>query len=254
MNHFDSPKLRIAWASISVFLFVLFLVGFSTSDGPDGFAIHVFGATIPQNLLASMDSLIADPIQLVRSFLRTFIGWAAPFTFLVTAYFPLVDAIESDKPKDFFLCVLLGAANGFFYSQLLILPVWAICARIMGSIIPAPLAMADLHAIVFGLQLLLWSVIFNRLIRSNRGISMVLTLGLSALGTKLYYLVDFGEMFGMTAGQVKISEFLTHFLPSKHIAEGPIAVNTLAFGVLGNLVLVALLVLIPMGKRDKTSK
>ena len=254
MDCFGSAKLRIVWASISVFLFLLFLAGFSTSNGPGGFAIHAFGGTIPQYMLASMDSFIADPIQLVRSLFRTFISWSVPFTFLVTAYFPLVEAIESDKLKGFFLGLLLGAASGFFYSQLLILPVWAICARIMGSPIPAPLAMADLHAIVLGLQLLIWSVIFNRLIRSNRGVSMVLTLGLSALGTKLYYLVDFGEMLGMAAGQIKAAKFFTHLLPSRHIAEGPIAMSTLIFGVLGTLALAALLVLIPMGRKGKTSK
>jgi len=253
MNHFGSPKLCIVWASISVFLFVVFLVGFSTSNGPDGFAIHAFGAAVPQDLLASMDNF-ADPMQIIRSFLRTFIGWAVPFTFLVTAYFPLVDTIESDKLKGFFSGLLLGAASGFFYSQLLILPVWAICTRILGSIIPMPLAIADLYALVLGLQLLIWSVIFNRLIRSNRGISMVLTLGISALGTKLYYLVDFGEIFGMTAGQVKAAEFLTRFLPSKHIVEGPIAMSTLIFGVLGALALATLLVLIPMGKKGRASK
>jgi len=254
MNSFGSSKLRIVWASIFVFLFLVFLVGFSTSNGPDGFAIHAFGATVPQNLLASIDSF-ADPLQLARSLLRTFIGWAVPFTFLVTAYFPLVEAIESDKLKGFFLGVFLGAANGFFFSQLLILPIWAICARIMGSIIPAPLAIADLHAIVLGVQLLIWSVILNRLIRSNRGVSVVLALGLSALGTKLYYLVDFGEMLGMTAGQVKVVEFLTHILPSKHIAEGPVAMSTLTFGILlGTLALAALLVLTPKGKRGKASK
>ena len=251
MNHFGSLKLRIVWASISVFLFVLFYFGFSTSEGPDGFAIHAFGATIPQSWLTFMDNF-ADPMQLIRSFLRAFIGWAVPFTFFAAVCFPLFDAIESYKFKGFFLGILLGIANGFFYSQLLILPILAICARVLGSIIPTSLAMADMHALVLGLQLLIWSVIFNRLIRSNHGISMVLTLGLSALGTKLYYLVDFGEMFGMTAGQVKAVEFLTHFLPSKHIAEGPIAMNTWTFGVLGTLVLSVLLVLIPTGNKDKT--
>ncbi|MDR0498496.1 MAG: hypothetical protein LBH03_02025 [Holophagales bacterium] len=253
MDYFGSYKLRITWASISIFLFGFFLVAFRTSNGPDGFAIHAFGVTIPQNLLASMDAL-ADPMQLMRSFLRAFIGWVVPFTFLFTAYFPLVDAIESDKLKGFFLGALVGSANGFFYSQILILPIWAFCARIMGSIIPGSLALADLHAVVLGLQLLIWSIIFNRLIRSNRGIPMILTLGFSALGTKLYYLVDFGEMFGMTIGQIKVVKFLNHFLPSEHVTEGPIAAGTLFYGIVGTLVLAALLVLIPMSGRGKVSR
>jgi hypothetical protein len=253
MDFFGSYKLRITWAAISIFLFGLFLVGFSTSNGSGGFAIHAFGATIPQNLLASMD-VLADPMQLIRSSLRALIGWAVPFTFLATAYFPLVDAIESDKLKGFSLGILSGSANGFFYSQILILPIWAFCARVMGSIIPGSLAMADLHAVLLGVQLLIWSVIFNRLIRSNRGIPMILALGLSAVGTKLYYLVDFGEMFGMTSGQIKVVEFFNHFLPSKHVAEGPIAIATLLFGIVGTLIIAALLVLIPMGRKNKASR
>ncbi|MCL1893646.1 MAG: hypothetical protein FWG02_05350 [Holophagaceae bacterium] len=244
--------MRIVWASISVVMFVAFLVGFSTSDGSGGFAIHVFGATIPQNLLASMSDL-ADPIQFIRSFLRTLIVWVVPFTFFVTAYFPLVEAIESDKLKGFFLGTILGAANGFFYSQLLIMPIWAICVRIMGSMIPASLALADLHALVLGVQLLVWGIIFNRLIRSNRGIAMVLTFGLSAIGTKLSYLLDFGEVFGMSSSQIKIVDFFYHFLPSEHIADTSIALSTLIYGVCGALLIAALLVILPLGKKSKAT-
>jgi hypothetical protein len=250
MNQFGSPKLRIVWASVSLFLFGLFFVGFSTSNGPDGFAIHAFGATIPQHLLTSLNDF-ADPMQTMRSLLRGFITWGVPFAFLATAYFPLVDAIESDKLKGFFMGTLLGAANGFFYSQLLILPLWAFCARVMGSIFPGSLALADLHAIILGLQLLIWSIIFNRLIRSNRGISMLLALGLSAIGAKLYWLVDFGEMFGMTTAQIGAVKFLNYFLPSERMAEGPVAMGTLIFGIVCTLALATLLVLLPVGRKGK---
>lgn len=253
MNRFGSPKLRIVWASISVFLFVLFLIGFSTSDGPDGFSIRAFGVTIPQSLLASMNEFVADPIQLLRSLCRAFIVWTVPFTFLATAYFPLVEAIESDKLKGFLFGNFLGAANGFFYSQLLILPLWAICAKLMGSIVPISLALADLHALILGVQLLIWSIIFNRLIRSNRGISMVLALGLSAIGTKLNYLMDFGEVFGMSAGQLRIVEFLFHFLPSQHVSEAAISASTVFVGIGGAIGLAALMVLMPMGRKKKVA-
>jgi hypothetical protein len=250
MNLFGSYKLRITWASVALFLFGLFLVGFSTSSGPDGFAIHAFGATIPQDLLAGLSDF-ADPMQSLRSLLRGFIGWAVPFSFFATAYFPLVDAIESDRLKGFFMGTLWGAASGFFYSQLLILPIWAFCARIMGGIVPGPLALADLHAVILGLQLLIWGIILNRLIRSNRGIPMVLALGLSALGTKLYWLVDFGEVFGMGAAQIGAAKFLNYFLPSARVAEGGVALGTLIFGIACPLALAALLALLPAGKRGK---
>lgn len=249
MNSFGSFKLRIVWASIAIFLFGLFLAGFSTSEGPQGFSIHAFGATIPPNMLASVNEFY-DPMKFILSILRTLIGWTVPFTFFATAYFPLVEAIESDKLKGFFTGALLGAASGLFYSQLLILPIWAFCLRIMGSILPGALVMADLHAVILGLQLLIWGIILNRLIRSNRGVPMVLTMGLSAIGTKLYNLIDFGEASGMmTAGQIKVVTFLNQLLPSAHIAEDSIALGTLLYGVLGTLVLAALLVIIPMGKK-----
>jgi hypothetical protein len=174
-----------------------------------------------------------------------------PFSFFATAYFTLVDAIESDRLKGFFMGTLMGATSGFFYSQLLILPIWALCARIMGGILPGPLALADLHAIILGLQLLIWGIIFNRLIRSNRGIPMVLALGLSALGTKLYWLVDFGEMLGMGSAQIGAAKFLNYFLPSAHMAEGSVALGTLVFGIACPLALAALLALLPAGKKRK---
>jgi hypothetical protein len=248
MNRFGSSKLRIVWASVSIFLFGLFFVGFSTSSGPDGFAIHAFGATISQDLLASMSGL-ADPAQLLRSALRAFIVWSVPFTFLVSAYPSIVDAIEAYKLRGYFLGGLFGAAHGFYYSQLLILPIWAICARLLGSIVPSPLALADLHALILGAQLLIWSIIFNRLIKSNKGVSLALTLGFGAIGTKLYYLVDFGEMLGMKAGQVKVAEFFYHFLPSQRVPESPISSNTLLIGLIGPLVISVLLVLLPFKRK-----
>ena len=253
MNSFGSPRLRIVWVSVFFFLFGLLLVGLSTTEGPEGFAIHAFGATVPQHLLASV-SEFADPMQYARSILRLFIGWAVPFTFLVTAYFPLVEAIESDRLKGFFMGTLMGAASGLFYSQLLILPIWAFSARIMGSLVPGTLAMADLHAVILGVQLLVWSIIFNRLIRSNRGVPILLAMGLGALGTRLYYLVDFGDVLGMSPGQVSMVKFLNHVLPSSRVAEESIATGTLVFGVAGTLALAALLVLIPMGKGKASKK
>jgi hypothetical protein len=121
----------------------------------------------------------------------------------------------------------------------------------MGSILPGPLALADLHAILLGLQLLIWGIIFNRLIRSNRGVGMVLALGLSALGTKLYWLVDFGEMLGMTSGQIGCAKFLNYFLPSAHMAEGSVAMGTVIFGIALPLALAAMLALLLAGKRGK---
>jgi hypothetical protein len=250
MNLFGSPKLLIGWASAALFLFGMAFVGFGTSSGPDGFAIHAFGATVPQDLLAGM-SEFADPMQALRSLLRGLIGWAVPFAFFAAAYLPLDEAIESDRLSGFFMGTLQGAASGFFYSQLLILPIWAFCARIMGAIVPGPLALADLHALILGLQLLIWGIIFNRLIRSNRGVPMLLALGLGALGTKLYWLVDFGEMLGMSPAQMGAAKFLNYFLPSARMAEGGVAMGTLAFGVACPLALAALLVLLPAGKKGR---
>jgi multisubunit Na+/H+ antiporter MnhC subunit len=249
MTQFGSFKLHIVWASIFVFLFVVFLVGFSTSDGDGGFAIHAFGGTIPQNVLASMSDF-ADPIQVMQTILRSFIVWAVPFTFFLAAYLPLADAVKSNKFKNFSLDALFAVGYGFFYSQLLILPVWALCARIMGTIIPSTLALANFHSLILGLQLLIWSIIMNRLICSNRGIPMILALGLSAVGTKLYYFVDFGSAFGMSDGLVGFVAFLNNFLPSSHVPEDPIATGTILYGIVLTLALLALLVFFAVGQKS----
>jgi len=242
-DKFGSMKLCITWAAIFVVLFLVLLFGLGTSNGPEGFAIHAFGATVPQNLLASV-SQVADPMQFLRSLLRSFIGWTVPFTFLLTAYFNMGDAAESSGVKDFCLEFLIGAAWGLFYSQLLILPVWALCEGVMGSLLPLPLLLADAHALILGLQLLLWGILLNRAVRSNRGVPLLLALGLGAVGTKLVYFVDFGEAFGMTRGLVKFVEILNHFLPSTHVAEEPIAWGTLVYGVLAVFLVLLLLSLL----------
>lgn len=249
MGGFGSIRLYATWAAVFVLLSAIFLFGFGTSDGPDGFAVHAFGATVPQSLLASMGEF-GDPMQFVRSGLRVFIGWAVPFTFLVTAYSPMAGAAVPGRIKDFCLKVLSGAVWGFFYSQLLILPIWAFCARVMGSPLPLPLALANAHALVLGLQLLAWSVIFNLLIRSNRGVPLALALGLGALGTKLYYFVDFGEAFGISPGWIKLMEILNHALPSSRVAEESIAAGTLAYGVLGSFALATALAAAPWRKKS----
>ena len=241
MDRFGSSQLRIVWAAVPIFLFGLFLAGFSTSNGQNGFAVHAFGATISQDLLASMSGL-ADPAQLLRSALRGFIVWSVPFTFLAAAYFPIVDLIEAYKLRGLFLGALFGTAHGLYYSQLLILPIWAICVRLLGSLIPSALALADLHALILGVQLLIWAIIFNRLIVSNRGIPLALALGLGTIGTKLYYLVDFGEMLGMKPGLVKVAEFLYHFFPSQRVPENAVAANTLLIGIVVPLAISVLLV------------
>jgi len=253
MHRFGSSKLRIVWASVSIFLFGLFFAGFSTSQGPDGFAMHAFGVTLSQDFLANMSGL-ADPALLLRSALRGFIVWSVPFTFWVAVYSPIVDSIEAYKLRGYFLGSLFGVAHGIYYSQLLILPIWAISARLLGSLVPAALALADLHALILGLQLLIWSIIFNRLVVSNRGIPLALALGLGAIGTKLYYLVDFGEMLGMSAGQVKVAEFFYHFFPSQRVPESPILASTLLVGILIPLALSVLLVFLPSKKSDSPRK
>jgi hypothetical protein len=243
-------KLFITWASLFVVLFGVFFYGFGTSEGPDGFAVHAFGATVPQSLLSSV-SEFADPMQFVRSVLRTFICWAVPFTFFATAFLSMAGAAGTGSIKGFAVWFLHGVGWGLFYSQLLILPVWAFCARVMGSPLPLPLLLADAHALVLGLQLLLWGLILNRLVGSNWGVPMLLTLGLGTIGTKLYYFVDFGEAFGMTPRMVKCLEILNHVLPSSHVAEEAIAWGTLVYGVLGTFLLASLLALIPGGNREE---
>jgi hypothetical protein len=248
MGSFGSMKLVIAWASVFVFLFAVLYFGLGASQGPDGLVVRAFGATIPPDLLSSV-SEFADPMQFVRSLLRGAIGFAVPFTFFAAAFVPMADAVEARTAKDFCLRVSMGAVWGLFYSQLLILPIWGFCARIMGSPLPLPLLLADAHALILGLQLLLWGLILNRLIRSNRGIPMLLTLGLGAIGTKLYYFVDFGEAFGMSRGLVKFLEVLNQLLPSSHVAEESIAWGTLVFGVLVTFLLALLPVLVPGSRK-----
>jgi hypothetical protein len=174
-----------------------------------------------------------------------------PATILFSAYQPATDMLHADGWKGALLGPPLGLLHGLFYSQVIILPLWVIAFRTLGSFFPGPLALADLNAVVLGFQLLLWSMALSLLLRSNHGLALLLALGLRGLGGLLSWGGEFlgnPDLFAVPAFLVKTMAFLGLLLPTGQIPSDPLAWTALPLSVGGPWLLVGLLLLIPSKK------
>ena len=135
---------------------------------------------------------------------------------------------------------------------MLILPLWALAFRTLGSFLPGPVALTDLNAVVLGFQLLLWSLALSLLLRSNRGLALFLALGLKALGGFMAWGGEFlgnADLFAVPAFVVKAMAFLGKLLPSGQVPSDPFAWSALPLSIGGPWLLAGLLLFIPVKGR-----
>lgn len=247
MERFGSSKLRIVWACVALLLAGLALGGIQGFGGPGGSEFRAFGASVPLGAMGFADSAK----DVFRGALITSIYAVVPFTILFSAQQPATEMLHGEGWKGLFLGPPLGLLHGLFYSQVLILPLWAIAFRTLGSFIPGPLALADLNAVVLGFQLLLWSLAFSLLLRSNWGLAMLLALGLRGLGGLMSWGGEFlgnPDLFAVPPFVVKTMAFLGHLLPTGQVPSDPFAWSALPLSVGAPWVLAGLLLLIPAKK------
>jgi len=250
MDRFGSSRLRIVLVCLSLLLTGLILGGVR----PDGANLSLFGTPIPISAL----TMLVDPKAVFRGGLTSIISTVIPATFLLTIFFPVHEALQSGRLKALPLSLGLGILNGLFFTQVLLLPVWAAGFRLLDAFFPGALCMADLHSVILGLQLLLWALIIARLLPSNPGWGLLLSLALHSLGSYLAwggeYLGD-PDLFQIPAFLVKAMAFLGRFLPTGQLPSDPLAWTALPLSLGGPIVLLALLLLIPVkAKAAKRSK
>ena len=251
MERFGSSKLRIVWACVALVLAGLTLGGIQGFGGPGGTEFRAFGASVPLGAMGIMDSAK----DVFRGALSTAIYAVVPFTILFSAYQPAADMLKGEGWKGLLLGPPLGMLHGLFYSQVLILPLWAIAFRTLGSFLPGSLALADLNAVVLGGQLLLWSLALTLVFRSNGGLAVLLALGLRGLGGLMSWGGEFlgnPDLFSVPPFLVKTMAFLGHLLPTGQVPSDPFGWSALPLSIGGPWLLAGLLLLIPVRKGKRS--
>jgi hypothetical protein len=245
MDRFGSSKLRIGWTLTCLFLAGLVAAGVRGQQGPEGSQILLFGTLVP---------LGADSLQTyVLGNLQGVMYWVVSLVVLLGAYGPVTQwtaaAARGERLKGFFAGTGLGFAHGLFLSQVALIPVWVLSWRLMGQAWPPELLRADLHGLLLGLQMLLWSVALSRLLKSSAGLALLVTLFLRELGPRLSFFLDFGQDLGWSAGQVKGLEVIVRLLPMAQLPSDPFSPLALPLSIGGPLLLGALAMLLPAGGR-----
>jgi hypothetical protein len=250
MERFGSSKLRIVWACAALLLAGLVLGGVQGFGGPQGTDFRAFGTSFPLDAMG-----IVDPKDVFRGALTTAIYGVVPFTILFAAFQPVVEMLHSERWKGLLLGPLLGLLHGLFYSQVLILPLWALAFRTLGSFLPGSLALTDMNAVVLGFQLLLWSLALSLLLRSNRGLAILFAIGLRGLGGVLSWGGEFlgnPDLFAIPPFLVKTMAFLGHLLPTGQVPSDPFGWSALPLSIGGPWLLAGLLLLIPVRKGKRS--
>ncbi len=248
MDRFGSSLFRIVWALVCLLLAGLVL-GAVQGFGGDGSQLVVFGTGIPLGF--------QDAKPYVTEGLGRLVYTVIPAVILLGAFLPVAEwtsaAAKGERFKGLFLGLGLGLAHGLFLSQLVMLPVLAASYRLLGSPLAPSILQADLNALLMGLQLLLWTVALAQVVKSNRGIAILLAYGLAAIGRLLAWVGEFGQDLEIPKGLVKSVAFLGHLFPTESLPTDPMAWNALPLSIGGPLLLAILLLLLP-GKAAKRSK
>ena len=250
MDRFGSSKLRIGWTLVCLFITGLVVMGFQGRQGPDGSQIVAFGTAVPLGADTLRSYLVGN--------LQGLMYWLVSLVVLLGAFVPVSQwtaaAARGERLKGFFLGTGLGFVHGLFLSQVALLPVWALCGRVLGQAWPPELLRADLHGLLLGLQMLLWAVLLARLLKSSAGLALLLTLVLRELGPRLSFFLDFGPDMGWSAGQVKALGFMVALLPMAQLPSDPFSMTALPVSIGGPLVLGALAMLLPAAGTKGASK
>nr|WP_320132939.1 hypothetical protein [uncultured Holophaga sp.] len=247
MDRFGSSRLRIVFVCISLLLAGLVLGGIHPAEGGN---LSVFGTPVQVSAL----TIMVDPQAVFRGGLISIISTLVPATFLLPVFFPVHESLKGGGLKALPLNLGVGILNGLFYTQILLLPVWAASLRLMGSPFPWPLCLADLHSLILGLQLLLWALFLARILTSNPGWGLLLAFGLSSLGHYFTWGGDYlgdPDLFQVPTVLVKGMALLGRLLPTGQVPSDPLAWGALPLNLGGPLVLLILLLLIPARQAKK---
>jgi len=250
MDRFGSSRLRIVWTSVCLLLSGLVLGGLGGFGG-DGSQVMVFGSGIPVGFLSD------DPKAWAADLLGRLLFTVVPAVILLGGIVPLGDWLAAGGRPERFRGLALGApmafAHGLFLSQIAILPVLAASYKLLGNPLAPRILLADTNAVVLGLELLLWSAALGCLLKSNRGLAIILAFGLQEVGRVMAWGGEFLGDLDVPKAAVKAMAFLGRALPSSQLPSDPFAWKALPLCLGLPIVLAAALLLLP-GKAPKRGK
>jgi hypothetical protein len=249
MDRFGSSKLRIVWASVALLLAGVVLGGVQGFGG-DG-SLILFGNGLPLGFVSD------DPRAWAAEMLGRVIFALVPAIVLLGGIVPLGDWMASGNRPERFKGLALGAplafAHGIFLSQVALLPVLAASYKLLGNPLSPRILLADTNALLLGLELLLWSAALGCLLRSNRGLAIILAFGLQEVGRIMAWGGEWLGDLDFPKAAVKLMAFLGRALPSSQLPTDPFAWKALPVSLGVPILLAALLLLLP-GKAPKRSK
>ena len=247
MDRFGSSKLRIVWASVCLLLAGL-VIGSLQGFGPDG-QLMVFGTGLPLGF--------EDPKPYVVQNLGRVIYTVVPAIILLGGFIPLAEWLTKGGKGERYLGLLLGSSSAFlhglFLSQLAILPILAAGFRLLGNPFAPAMLLADLNAVILGLQLLLWAAGLGLLLKSNPGLAVVLAYGLQQVGHIMAWGGEFLGDLEVPKGIVRTMTILGKSFPTGQLPSDAPSWSSLPYSLGVPLALAALLLLLPSrgAKRSK---
>jgi hypothetical protein len=248
MDRFGSSKLRMVWAGLCLLLAGLVLTSVQ-GFGEGGTQLMVFGAGIPLGF--------EDPKPYVIQNLGRMVYSVVPAVILLGGIIPLGEWLASGGRGERYLGLVLGTAlafaHGLVLGQLAVLPVLAASYRLLGNPFAAPILLADLNAVILGLQLLLWAAALGLLLKSSRGLAVLLAYGLSEVGRIMAWGGEFLGDLDVPKAAVRAMVLLGRSLPTGQLPSDPMAWSALPLSLGVPLALAALLLLLP-AKAAKRSR
>jgi hypothetical protein len=248
MDRFGSSKLRMVWAGICLLLAGLVLTSVQ-GFGEGGTQLMVFGTGIPLGF--------EDPKPYVIQNLGRIIYSLVPAVILLGGIIPLGEWLAAGGRGERYQGLVAGTAlaflHGLFLGQLALLPILAASYRLLGNPFAQPVMLADVNAVILGLQLLLWSAALGVLLKSNRGLAVLLAYGLAEIGRVMAWGGEFLGDLEVPKAVVKGMALLGKSLPTGQLPSDPLSWTALPLSIGVPLVLAALLLLLP-AKAAKRSR
>ena len=255
MDRFGSSRLRVVWTLVSLLLAGL-AFGSIKGFGPEGSQLVIFGTSIPVG---------SDAPGIAIESLCRLLYTGIPAIIVLGGFMATGDWMSSgsrgERFKGLFLGSILAFVHGLFLSQVALLPILAAAFKFFGSPFGKALEQsgawnrilqADLNGVTLGLQLLLWTGALGLIVKSNRGLAILMAYALAALGRILAWAGEWGADLEMSKWLVKTTAFLGHSLPTESLPSDALAWTALPLAIGAPLILSALLLLMP-GKAGKSA-
>ncbi len=244
MERFGSSKLRIMWISLAILIAGLIIGGIKPADGGN---LLVFGMPIPMGLV----STVVDPVVLYRGILTELIYTIVPLALLFASVLPVLESVRKESIPDTFKTLGYALINGLFYSQVLLLPISAASYRLVGHPLLGVLFLADINAILLGIQLMFWAMALTALIPSNPGLALLVVFGLKVLGKYMAWGGEFlgdPDLISVPSFLVKTMSFMGKLLPTGQVPSDSFSWTAMPLSIGGPLLLMVAFKLVSRGK------